>query len=63
MRVLVGFCAGWHLKPLYHKQGPNNPADAPAMVAMGLINGLPAKWEIDIQVVRPALFISLAAED
>ncbi len=35
--VFVGFCMGWYLIVGYHKQGPNDPADAPAMVATGLM--------------------------
>ena len=35
--VFVGFCVGWYLMLSYQKQGPNDPADAPAMVAMGLM--------------------------
>jgi hypothetical protein len=31
------FLVGLYLMQSYHKYGPNDPADAPAMVAMGLI--------------------------
>jgi len=35
--IILGFSVGLYLMLTYHKQGPRDPADAPAMVAMGLI--------------------------
>jgi hypothetical protein len=32
-----GFSVGLYLMVSYHRQGPNDPADAPAYVAMGLM--------------------------
>jgi hypothetical protein len=34
---LSGYSLGWYLALSYHKLGPDDPADAPAMVAVGLI--------------------------
>ena len=35
--IFAGFSVGLYLMLSYHKQGPNDPADAPAYVAMGLM--------------------------
>jgi hypothetical protein len=34
---LCSFLVGLYLMASYHKQGPNDPTDAPAMLAMGLM--------------------------
>ena len=35
--IVVGFLVGLYLMLTYHKQGPRDPGDAPAMVAAGVI--------------------------
>ena len=35
--ILISVSVGLYLMFTYHKQGPRDPGDAPAMVAMGLI--------------------------
>jgi ABC-type antimicrobial peptide transport system permease subunit len=34
---LSGWSLGWYFALGYHKHGPSDPADAPAMVAIGLM--------------------------